>query len=141
MPHVPATTLAPPGWTAPPTVIQENPSLLKDFFCQSITESSSLGESYHCTPSESKVALCHSHRLTRGVAGESGAEVFPFGVSSSSHASRHDFLFPPCSTHPSLHASVFNGCCQKGYQANMFSVFGNGSYELRLLPDSILVWA
>lgn len=32
MPHVPATTLAPPGWTAPPTVIQENPSLLKDFF-------------------------------------------------------------------------------------------------------------
>lgn len=111
-----------------------NPSLLKDL-CQSIIESSSHSESHHHTPSESQAVLCHSHRPTRG---EKSSR---FGVSSSSHASPHDFLSLPSSAHPSLHASVFNGCCQKGYQANMFSVFGNGSYELRLLPDSILVWA
>jgi hypothetical protein len=39
------------------------------------------------------------------------------------------------------HASVFNGYCQEGYQANIVNVFRKGSYELRLLPDSIFVLA
>lgn len=40
-----------------------------------------------------------------------------------------------------LHASVFNLCCQKGSSANVFNVFGKGSYGLRLLPDLIFVLA
>lgn len=72
---------------------------------------------------------------------ERGEQTSSHSGSSSSHAPRRGFLLLPHFMLPPLHASVFNGCCQKGYQANVFSVFGNGSYELRLLPDSILVWA
>lgn len=133
-----------PWWTSPSNCEPKQTflKLLLDNICHSVTKSNSHSESSRHLPRESKATLCHSHRPMRGVASEREAEVFPFRGSSSSHASRHDVLFlPPSFTPPSLHASVFNGCCQKGYQANMFSVFGNGSYELRLLPDSILVWA
>lgn len=51
------------------------------------------------------------------------------------------FSSKPRSAWPFLRASLFNWCCQKGYQANVFNVFGERSYGLRPLPDSIFVLA
>lgn len=98
-----------------------------------------LVELYSCTPNANQnYTLCGIYTSTRE------RNVSPPVGGGGLFQSWVFALFSPLnlgSVCPFLPAPVFNWCCQKGHQANVFSIFGKGSCGLQLLPDSIFVLA